>query len=331
MTLRELLSQALGDLSGRLTLDVGGVVQQLRPMKAILLTDYGDVDKLQLKDVPSPKPKAGEVRIKVAATSVNPVDYKIRSGEAKAMFPQKLPSILGRDVSGEIVELGEGVTGFNKGDKVLAFVEASYCEEVAVKASTVAKVPEGMNLQEAGVLPLVVTTGAQLVEHTNVQKGQTILVTGAVGPVGRTAVYVARQRGAKVLAGVRKKDKEKAKELRADGIVAIDDDAEIAAMPELDGIANTVAPDTAKKLVSKVKKGGTIGSALGDVPGAKERGIQVNAFHAEANARQLQELAEAVAKERFRIPIAKRFTLAQAGEAQKAAEKGAGGKVLITI
>ena len=174
-------------------------------MKAILLTEYGDVDKLKLSDVPSPKLNAGEVRIKVAATSVNPVDFKIRSGAAKAMFPQKFPAILGRDVSGEIVELGAGVTDFKKGDKVLAFVEHSYCEEVAIPASIVARLPEGMNLQEAGVLPLVLTTGAQLVEHTNVQKGQTILVTGALGPVGRTAVYVAKERGAKVLAGVRKR------------------------------------------------------------------------------------------------------------------------------
>jgi len=300
-------------------------------MKAILLTEYGDVDKLKLSDVPSPKLNAGEVRIKVAATSVNPVDFKIRSGVAKAMFPQKFPAILGRDVSGEIVELGEGVTDFKKGDKVLAFVEHSYCEEVSVKASIVAKVPEGMNLQDAGVLPLVLTTGAQLVEHTNVQKGQTILVTGALGPVGRTALFVAKQRGAKVLAGVRKKDKEKATDLRADGVVAIDDDVEIKALPQLDGIADTVGGETIGKLLAHVKAGGTIGSVLGPVEAAKGRDVKVSPFGAQPNAKQLQELVEAVARERFLIPITKRFTLAQIGEAQKAAEKGAGGKVLITI
>jgi NADPH:quinone reductase-like Zn-dependent oxidoreductase len=300
-------------------------------MKAILLTDYGDVDKLKLSDVPSPKLNAGEVRIKVAATSVNPVDYKIRSGQAKEAFPQKLPSILGRDVSGEITELGEGVTDFKKGDKVLAFVEHSYCEEVALKASIVARAPESMSLQDAGALPLILNTGAQLIEQTNVQKGQTILVTGALGPVGRTAVYVAKQRGAKVLAGVRTKDKEKAKDLRADGVVGLDDDADIKALPPLDGIANTVFGDTATRLVPYVKQGGTVGSVVGDVPGAKERGLKVNAFRAEPNAKQLQELAEAVAKERFRIPIAKRFKLEQIGEAHKAAEKGPGGKILITI
>jgi NADPH:quinone reductase-like Zn-dependent oxidoreductase len=300
-------------------------------MKAILLSDYGDVDKLQLKDVPSPKLKAGEVRVKVAATSVNPIDYKMRSGAAKAMYPVTFPAILGRDLAGEIVEVGQGVTGFAKGDKVLALASQTYAEEVAVPASSLARVPDGLDLQEAGALPLVVTTGAQLVEHMNIQKGQTILVTGALGGVGRAAVYGAKQRGAKVLAGVRKKDKEQAKDLRADGVVAIDDEAEIKALPQLDGIADTVGGETIQKLIPRVKPGGTIGSVLGEPPGAKQRGFKVAAFSAQPNAKQLHEFVEAVARERFRIPIAKRFSLSQAGEAQKAAEKGAGGKVLITI
>jgi len=176
-----------------------------------------------------------------------------------------------------------------------------------------------------------ITRGAQLVEHTNVQKGQTILVTGALGPVGRTALFVAKQRGAKVLAGVRKKDKEKATDLRADGVVAIDDDAEIKALPQLDGIADTVGGETIGKLLAHVKAGGTIGSAVGPIEAAKGHDVKVSPFGAQANAKQLHELVEAIAKERFRIPITKRFTLAQVGEAQKAAEKGAGGKVLITI
>ncbi|HEX4385719.1 MAG TPA: NADP-dependent oxidoreductase [Myxococcales bacterium] len=300
-------------------------------MKAILLTEYGDVDKLQLKDVPSPKLKKGEVRVKAAFTSINPVDYKIRDGSAKAMFPQTFPAILGKDVAGEIVEVGEGVTGWNKGDKVLAFVDHTYAEEVAVPAAALAKVPAGLSLDQAAVLPLVTTTGAQLIEHTNVQKGQTILVTGAVGPVGRTAVYAAKERGAKVIAGVRKKDKEKAKDLRVDSVVAIDDDAEIAALPELDVLATTVFGDVNAKLAARVQKGGTVGSVIGPVKGAEERGLKVSAFSAQANGKQLQELAEAVAKERLRIPIVKRFKLEQIGEAHRAAEKSPGGKILITI
>jgi NADPH:quinone reductase-like Zn-dependent oxidoreductase len=300
-------------------------------MKAILLTEYGDVDKLQLRDVPSPKPKKGEVRVKVAFTSINPVDYKIRDGSAKAMFPQTFPAILGKDAAGEIVELGEGVTGFNKGDKVLAFVDHTYAEETIVPVGALAKVPEGLSLDQAAVLPLVVTTGAQLVEHANVQKGQTVLVTGALGPVGRTAVYAAKQRGAKVIAGVRKKDKEKAKDLKADSVIGLDDEADLKSLPELDIVCNTIYGDLIQKLIPHIKKGGTIGSVVGPVQGAEERQLKVAAFSASPNGKQLQELAEAVAKERFRIPIAKRFKLEQIGEAQKAAEKGPGGKIVIAI
>jgi NADPH:quinone reductase-like Zn-dependent oxidoreductase len=300
-------------------------------MKAILLTEYGDVDKLQLRDVPSPKPKKGEVRVKVAFTSINPVDYKIRSGAAKEMFPQTFPAILGKDAAGEIVELGEGVTGFNKGDKVLAFVEHTYAEEVVVPVASLAKVPEGLSLEQAGALPLVVTTGLQLVEHANVQKGQTVLVTGALGPVGRTAVYVAKQRGAKVIAGVRKKDKEKAKDLRADSVIGLDDDADLKSLPELDAVCNTIYGDLIKTLIPHIKKGGTIGSVVGPAPGAEERQIKVNPFTAAPNGQQLREMVEAVAKERFRIPIAKKFKLEQMGEAHKAAEKSPGGKIVIAI
>jgi NADPH:quinone reductase-like Zn-dependent oxidoreductase len=247
------------------------------------------------------------------------------------MFPQTFPAILGKDVAGEIVEVGEGVTGWNKGDKVLAFVDHTYAEEVAVPVAALAKVPAGLSLDQAAVLPLVATTGAQLIERSNVQKGQTVLVTGALGPVGRTAVYVAKERGAKVIAGVRKKDKEKAKDLRVDGVVAIDDDAEIKALPELDVLATAVWGDVNAKILPRVKKGGTVGSVIGPVQGVEERGLKLVAFSADPNGKQLQELAEAVAKERFRVPIAKRFKLEQIGEAHKAAEKSPGGKILITI
>jgi NADPH:quinone reductase-like Zn-dependent oxidoreductase len=297
-------------------------------MKAIQLIDYGGVDKLKLAEVPSPKPGPGEVRVKVIATSVNPVDYKIRSGAAKAMFPQQFPAILGRDLSGEVVEVGAGVTQFKPGDKVLGLVQRSYAEELVANADHLTRLPAGLDAQEAGALPLVVTTGAQLIEHTGVQRGQTVLVTGALGGVGRSAVHAAKQRGASVIAGVRKKDLDQAKTLRADRVAAIDEGA--ADLPQLDAIADTVGGETIQKLMNHLKPGGTIGSVLGDPKGAKERGFKVSSFMAVPNAPQLREMAEAVVRGELTIPIAKRFSLAQAPEAQRAAEAGLAGKALIT-
>jgi NADPH:quinone reductase-like Zn-dependent oxidoreductase len=156
-----------------------------------------------------------------------------------------------------------------------------------------------------------------------------VLVTGAAGGVGRTAVFAARSRGAKVYAGVRRARKADAAALGADGVVALDDDAEIDRLPPLDAIADTVGGETIKKLLGKVKPGGTIGSVVGEPAGAKERGLIVRAFLAGSNADRLARYTAAVADGKLVIPIARRFPLAEVREAHKLAEQGAGGKVLL--
>jgi NADPH:quinone reductase-like Zn-dependent oxidoreductase len=183
----------------------------------------------------------------------------------------------------------------------------------------------------AGALPLVVLTGAQLVEKgVQPQAGQTVLITGALGSVGRSAVHVAKQHGAKVIAGVRANQKEDASSLGAERVVALDSDAEISALPLLDGIGDTVGGEVIGKLLPKLKQGGHLGSVLGKPANADKFDINVVAFMAQPDAARLHQLAEDVQNGSLKIPIAKRFPLSEAGEAQKFAEKGANGKVLIT-
>src|SRR5260370_22478384 len=110
-------------------------------MKAIVLKDYGGIDELEWRDVPDPKPGAGEVKIRLAATSVNPIDYKLRGGAARARMPLELPAILGRDVAGEVVELGAGVTKVRVGDRVLGLGMRSYAEQAVINAASLAPVP----------------------------------------------------------------------------------------------------------------------------------------------------------------------------------------------
>jgi NADPH:quinone reductase-like Zn-dependent oxidoreductase len=142
--------------------------------------------------------------VKVAPTSVNPVDWKHRRGFLKEMIPLRLPAILGHDVAGEVAEAGKDVTNFKPGDRVMGLINDSYAEFVTEKAANLARVPEGLDLEQAGVLPLVLLTGAQLIERgVQPHAGDTVLVTGALGGVGRSAVYTAKQRGARVVAGVR--------------------------------------------------------------------------------------------------------------------------------
>ncbi len=115
------------------------------------------------------------------------------------------------------------VTNFKRGDRVLGLVSLGYAEFVAAKASAFGRIPDGLNVEEAGVLPLILLTGTQLIEvGAQVTAGQTILITGALGSVGRTAVHMAKKRGARMIAGVRAKQRDEAKELHADGVVARD-------------------------------------------------------------------------------------------------------------
>jgi len=299
-------------------------------MKAVRLHAYGDIDQLRYEEVAKPEPAADEVLIEVAATSVNPIDWKLRKGEAKDRMPLQLPAILGRDVAGTVEKAGANVTSPKIGDRVMGLVKMSYAEYLTAKAQDVTVVPAGLDFVSAAALPLVLTTGAQLIQHIQPKAGDVLLVTGALGSVGRAAVYYAKKSGAHVIAGVRKDQKEKAAELGADQVVAIDDAGEIEALPELDAIADTVDHEVIGQLIPKLKAGGVLGSVLGKPKAAEGKNIRVAAFMASADAALLHEMAEAVRDGELTIPIAKSMKLSQAGEAQEQAESGGvGGKILL--
>jgi NADPH:quinone reductase-like Zn-dependent oxidoreductase len=300
-------------------------------MKAVVLTAYGDVDKLEYKDLPDPRPGADQIKVRMAGSGLNPVDWKMRSGALQKMMPLELPAVLGRDVSGEVVEVGPGVTAFKVGARVMGLVMGGYAELVVAAVEAWAEVPAKLDLVDAAAIPLVGLTGSQLIlEALRPGRADLVLVTGAVGSVGRAAVFTARAAGARVWAGVRKNQVGEAAELGAEGVVALDDSASIERMPQLDGIADTVGGETIAKLLVKVKPGGTIGSVVGSPAGAKERGLVVNAFLAHPDPKRLAELGQAVGEGKLSIPIARRFPLAEAREAQKLAESHVGGKVLLT-
>jgi NADPH:quinone reductase-like Zn-dependent oxidoreductase len=298
-------------------------------MKSILLTGYGDVDKLELRDVPDPRVGPGEIMVRVAGASVNPVDWKTRSGALKATMPVELPAVLGKDASGEVVEIGAGVTGFAVGDRVMGLVEHAYAERVVAKADVWIRVPANLDVVDAAALPLVALTGAQLIDAAAPAKGQILLITGTAGSVGRAAVFAAKRRGAKIYAGVRRDQKDQAAKLGADAVIALDDDRDLATLPALDAIADTVNGDTLQKLLPRLKSGGTIATTLGKPKGAEDRGLSVRPIMTKPNAAQLTELAQAVVDKRLIIPIAQRFPFDQFREAQKVAERGADGKVLL--
>ena len=132
--------------------------------------------------------------MRVAAASVNPIDYKRRAGLTKEFYPLKFPGLIGVDVSGTVVTVGPGREGFSVGDQVFAMADNTYAELCVVKAAVLAKVPKGLDLIQAAALPLATTTGNQLLSATGVKAGQTVLVVGASGNVGRSAVFTAKEK-----------------------------------------------------------------------------------------------------------------------------------------
>ncbi|MCU1294912.1 MAG: Alcohol dehydrogenase GroES domain protein [Bryobacterales bacterium] len=300
-------------------------------MKAVVLHEYGGPEKLKYEDVPDSVAKEGQVLVRVAATSVNPIDYKMRSGAAKAHFPVEFPAILGRDVSGIVREVGPGVSQFKPGDKVMAMASKTYAELTAVAAKDLALVPDKLDLVKAAALPLVMLTGEQLItQGTKIQAGQTVLVTGAVGSVGRSAVWTAKKAGAKVIAGVKKSQLKEAESLGADQVLALDDAAAIEKLGFIDAIADTVDGETAQKLLGKVKQGGIFASVVGAPANARMHPtIKVEPIQAKPDAAMLRILAEDVAAGLFVIPIDRMVPLADAAAAHAAAEKGGIGKILL--
>src|SRR5271170_2786348 len=172
-------------------------------MKAVVLHEYGGPEKLKFEDiVREPQISGGTVLIAAAAASVNPIDWKVRSGKRQKDVPLSLPVILGRDVSGVVRAVGANVKHFKPGDRVMALSNRTYAELVAVDDSDVTHVPDGVNLSDSAAIPLISLTGDQLVRlATNVKKGQVVLITGALGSVGRAAVQTAKKIGAQVIAG----------------------------------------------------------------------------------------------------------------------------------
>jgi NADPH:quinone reductase-like Zn-dependent oxidoreductase len=300
-------------------------------MKAIIVSQYGGPEVLKFGDCPDPSPGPDEVLVRVAATSVNPFDLKRRSGEAKAFAPISFPGILGVDVAGTVIRCGAKVNGFSAGDRVFGMADKTYAELCVVNAENLAKIPTGLDLVEAAALPLVTTTGYQLIaDGASAQHGQSVLVTGALGNVGRAAVFTAKSQGAKVIAGVRKKQLEQARALDADSVVAVDDQVAVAGLPALDAVADTVNGTTAELLIGKVKAGGIFASVLGAPQNsAAYTSVKVVPVYGHSDTKALLVMAKAVVEGRLAIPIAAKKPLKDAGEAHALVAKGINGKVLL--
>jgi len=172
-------------------------------LKAVLFRRFGGTEVLEWSDTETPKPKAGEILVRVQASSINAFESDIREGAFKILTGSRFPMIAGHDLAGEVVALGQGVSRFQVGDRVYAMRKAfsggAHAELAIVPETSVALVPEGVSTEVAGVVPLAALTAWQtLYELGGLESGQRVLINGASGGVGTFAIQLARNGGAEV-------------------------------------------------------------------------------------------------------------------------------------
>lgn len=195
-------------------------------MKAFTITGFGGPEVFHATDVPKPAAGAGHVVVRVAATSINPVDYKIRRGDYAQIAPDA-PAILHGDIAGTVTEVGDDVAQFKVGDEVYGCAggvkgyAGALAEYMRADAQLLAHKPRTLSMQQAAALPLVaITAWEALVERTKVQAGQSVLIHAGAGGVGHIAVQLAKARGARVFATASTEDKQKiVRDLGAEGVI----------------------------------------------------------------------------------------------------------------
>jgi NADPH:quinone reductase-like Zn-dependent oxidoreductase len=295
-----------------------------------VVSAYGGPEVMKYQDMPDPEPGAGDVLVKVAGIGINPEDMLERNGDLKD-WQLHFPAIIGLDVSGTVIATGDGVTDLKVGERVCAWSYHTYAELVADKATLFAKVPKTMDLVDAAAIPLVAVTGSQLISvAARLQSGQTVLVSGAAGAVGRCAVYMAKVLGARVIAGVQRFQFDQSDSIGADETIALDDPAAFATIPKVDIVANALRGKAATDLLAKVKDGGVFASVTG-APDGTERypKVRVVPFRSKQDREGIAFIADAVNAGKMTIPIGRREQLKNAGAAQAAFAKGGIGKVLL--
>jgi NADPH:quinone reductase-like Zn-dependent oxidoreductase len=306
-------------------------------MKAVRIHRFGGPDVLQLDDVPTPGPGEGEVLVRIAAASVNPVDYKIRSGGYPQVKQEQLPMIMGRDACGVVERCGPGVGTLKPGDAVYAMLprdRGGYAEYVAASAAAWALKPDTLDEVNAAAIPLAALTAWQgLFDNGALVQGQSVLIHGAAGGVGHFAVQFARARGATVAATGRGEDLEFLKSLGA--VTAIDYKTQRFEdhVHDVDVVFDLVAGETQDRSWSVIKPGGIIVSTLkAPDPKAAEahkaRGLH---YFAVPNGAELAEIARLVDAGEVKPVIDRTYPLAQGGEAQRRLEKEhVRGKIVLT-
>ncbi len=303
-------------------------------MKAIRIHRFGGPEVLQLDEIE--KPVAGDkLLIRVAAASLNPVDYKIRRGGYPRVTAADLPVTLGRDVCG-VVETGAG--NFKAGDEVyahLGWTDGGFAEYALCAPSGVALKPRSLDMTTAGAVPLAATTAWQgLFDHGQLKPGQRVLIHGGSGGVGGFAVQFAHHIGAYVITTASGEGVSIAAAYGADEVIDYQKNRFEDGLAEVDLVLDLVGGETASRSFSVLKQGGALMSAVAppDPALAAAKSIRIERYLATPNAEQLKHFAELIDAGAVKVAVSKTFPMTEAEAAARHLEHDhPRGKVVLTV
>jgi NADPH:quinone reductase-like Zn-dependent oxidoreductase len=310
-------------------------------MLAVRIHQYGNRDALSLDDVPVPAIAPDELLVKVVASSVNPVDWKVREGYLAQMIPHPLPLTLGWDLSGVVAAVGSAVAGWQAGDAVFSRPDlkrnGTYAEFIAVRANECARKPATISHVEAASLPLAgITAWESLVTAGSLQPGQRVLVHAGSGGVGSLAIQIAKDRGATVIATTSGRNRALVESLGADQVIDYTTTrfTEALASKPVDLVFDTLGGQVQEESWSVLRPGGMLVSIISppDEARARERGLKSAFVFIGPNAAVLEQLAAMVDGGRLRPIVGAEFALRDIARAHALSESGrAVGKIALYV
>lgn len=308
-------------------------------MKAVRIHEFGGPEVLELDEIAIPQPAVDELLIKVYATSVNPVDWKIREGQRKDKFPGNLPLTLGWDVSGVVEKTGDKVSNFKIGDEVYSRPDptrnGTYAEYVVVKADTVSLKPKSIDHINAAAVPLAGLTAWQgLFKFGQLQRGQKVLIHAASGGVGTFAVQFARWKGAYVIGTASQNNLDFIKQLGAHEAIDYKNERFEDTLNDIDLVFDTIGGETQKRSLAVLKNGGRLITTLRpeNQDEARLKNIHVEGFTAQSYPKDLQQIADLIDEGQVSPVVSAVMSLEEARQAEILSEEGhTRGKIVLKV
>ena len=308
-------------------------------MKAIRIHQNGGPDVLTLEDMPEPVAAADEILIRVVATSINPIDCKIRAGGMTKSHPLALPATLGWDASGVVDSVGANVSRFKPGDAVFTYpafgTPGTYAEFVAVKEAQVALKPKTISFVEAAALPMTAQAAwMAVITVGQVSAGQRVLIHGASGGLGSIAVQLAKWRGAYVIGTASRDNLEVVRSLGADEVIDYRTTPFQREVRDVDMVLDTIGGQTQEDSWAVLKPGGIlVATAIPPSPErAKAAGVRGAFIFTQPSGDVLAQIADVVDSGKVRPIIGGEFALKDACKAHELSESGrARGKIVLYV